>query len=159
MIRAIFAADEEDGIGYKGSLPWPHNSADLTWFRKTTHGGIVIMGRKTWDDPNMPKPLPNRYNIVVSSSYIPEGPNMTINIKQLKKVLKEVSNKPVWIIGGATLLQYCLPHCSELWISRISGIYDCDTHIPDYRKTFWLRQEIKQNSLTIEKWRKYEAIS
>lgn len=159
MIRAIFAADEEDGIGYKGSIPWPHNSADLKWFRKTTQGSIVIMGRYTWEDPKMPKPLPNRYNIVVSSRAIEDGPNIVINIKQVNKVLKEINKKPVWIIGGASLLSYCVPYCTELWISRISGNYNCDTFLPDYKKHFWLRQEIEYNALKIEKWRNNETIS
>lgn len=158
MIRAIFAADERDGIGLNNTLPWPHNSEDLRWFKQSTQGAIVIMGRKTWDDPKMPKPLPNRYNIVVSSQPIEQGPNLVVNIKQLDKILQQVS-KPIWIIGGASLLQHCLPKCKELWISRIAGDYNCDTHLPNYKNQFRLRQEIKYNSLTIEKWRNNEAIS
>ena len=158
MIRAIFAADECDGIGLNNTLPWPHNSEDLRWFKQNTQNAIVIMGRKTWEDPKMPKPLPNRYNIVVSSHSIEQGPNLVVTIEQLNKIIKQV-RKPIWIIGGAALLQHCLPQCEELWISRISGDYSCDTHLPAYKNNFWLRQSIKQESLFIEKWRNNEAIS
>ena len=67
MIRAILACDEDWGIGKAGTLPWPHNPADLKWFKETTSGGVVAMGKATWDSlPN--KPLPNRNNIVITSS-------------------------------------------------------------------------------------------
>lgn len=157
MIRAIVAADEEDGIGLNNSLPWPHKSEDLQWFKQSTQKAIVVMGRKTWEDPKMPKPLPNRYNIVVSSSYIEQGPNLVVTLDKLDKILQQV-NKPIWIIGGAKLLEHCLPVCKELWISRIAGNYNCDTYLPKYKDKFWLKQEIKSNTLSIEKWRNYEAI-
>ena len=67
MIKAILACDEDWGIGKDGELPWPHNSADLKWFKEITTGGVVVMGKSTWD--SLPfKPLPKRENIIVTRS-------------------------------------------------------------------------------------------
>jgi dihydrofolate reductase len=131
MIRAIFACDSTGGIGKNGTIPWPKNTADLKWFKETTTGEIVMMGRKTWDDPMMPKPLPNRYNIVVSDREVIHGPNMIVKRADVEKYLKMFRdiNKDVWIIGGGLLLSATVSMCDEIWISRISGDYDCDTRI------------------------------
>jgi dihydrofolate reductase len=131
MIRAIFACDSTGGIGKNGTIPWPKNTADLKWFKETTTGEIVMMGRKTWDDPMMPKPLPNRYNIVVSDREVIHGPNMIVKRADVEKYLKMFRdiNKDVWIIGGGLLLSATVSMCDEIWISRISDDYDCDTHI------------------------------
>jgi dihydrofolate reductase len=67
MIRAILACDRDFGIAKNGQMPWPKNTDDLKWFRSMTAGSCVVMGRKTWES-DMPKPLPNRVNAVVSSS-------------------------------------------------------------------------------------------
>ena len=67
MIRAILACDQDWGIGKDGDLPWPHNPDDLKWFKEQTTGSVVAMGKRTWD--SLPtKPLPNRNNVVVTSS-------------------------------------------------------------------------------------------
>ena len=65
MIKAILACDEDWGIGKDGDMPWPHNPADLKWFKENTTGGVVVMGKSTWD--GLPfKPLPKRENIIVT---------------------------------------------------------------------------------------------
>ena len=67
-IELIWAQDEQGGIGKNGKLPW-QISEDLKNFKKITSGFPVIMGRKTWN--SLPfKPLPNRRNIVLSSSMV-----------------------------------------------------------------------------------------
>ena len=66
MINAIFAVDHYGGMGFNGTLPWPHNAADLANFKKATTNHVVVMGRNTWDDPKMPKPLPERIVYVAS---------------------------------------------------------------------------------------------
>jgi dihydrofolate reductase len=161
MIRAIFACDSAGGIGKNGTIPWPKNAEDLKWFRENTTGQIVIMGRKSWDDPMMPKPLPNRYNIVVSDRLVFHGPNMILKRGDVDKYLKMFTDieKDVWIIGGARLFSSTLHLCDEIWLSRIEGDYQCDTHvtIPD---TFRLysTEELKERNLVIEKY-KNETVS
>ena len=158
-VRAIFATDEAWGIGKNGTLPWPKNSADLKWFRQCTEGDIVMMGRKTWEDPKLPKPLPNRYNIVVSDRGLAANdtrPNMVIKRDHVKQYLN-ILDKDVWIIGGAQLLNNTLPYVEEVWVSRIQGIYDCDVRIGIDPFDFKLYEshEYFDQKLSIEKHRRY----
>ena len=134
MIKAILACDENWGIGKAGTLPWPHNSADLKWFKQMTTGNTVVMGRKTWDSLPV-KPLPNRKNIVVSSNRV-EGADITIgNINGPVRfstvrlpMLKPVGD--IWLIGGATLIESCMDTIDEFWLNRVQGDYDCDVFLP-----------------------------
>jgi dihydrofolate reductase len=158
LIRAIFACDENWGIGKDNTLPWPHNPADLKWFKECTLGGVVVMGRHTWDSlPN--KPLPNRNNIVITSEVNPTyGPYHFVKYDSYKSTVKQMSLlQPVWIIGGARLLENSLDIVDEIWISRIQGIYDCDTYLP--RDVIELCYDLiscrtQDDGLHIEKWSK-----
>jgi dihydrofolate reductase len=117
------------GIGKNGDLPWPKNSDDLAWFKESTTGSAVVMGRKTWD--SLPKkPLPNRQNIVVSSKDI-DGATYTFNKENYEKYVVELNHEfPVWIIGGAQLVESCLSIIDELWLNNVGGNYECDTFLP-----------------------------
>ena len=155
MIRAIFAADDNMGIGKNGTIPWPKNMEDLKWFKKNTDGQIVVMGRNTWDDPMMPKPLSNRYSIVVSNRNMIDGPNMIIKRDSVERYLKMFTdvNKDVWIIGGGRLLTHTLHMCDEVWISRIKGNYECDVKVallPEFKVA--VTEEYHTRGLVIEKY-------
>ena len=130
MIRAILACDENWGIGKNGVLPWPHNPADLKWFKENTVNCTVVMGRKTWESLPM-KPLPKRENIVVSSTKV-EGADTTVSMSQLTRFTlpKLKSASDIWIIGGAQLIKHLLPYIDSIHLSRIEGVYECDTFLP-----------------------------
>jgi len=134
MIKAILACDDTGGVSKDGTLPWPNNSRDLKWFKDNTAGHVVVMGSTTWDDPHMPRPLPNRVNVLVTSrkddypgadTYI--GGNLVSGLKLLE------INHPgliTWVIGGPNIIEQTLGAIDEFYISRIPGDYDCDTHLP-----------------------------
>lgn len=131
MIRAIFACDENWGIGKDGTLPWPHQSEDQKWFKTMTQGDAVVMGRVTWEDPDMPKPLPKRENIVISSQEVSEGYDLKLTLDEAKTQLPIMNfEKNIWIIGGAQMLELLLDIVDEIHLSRIRGVYDCDTFLP-----------------------------
>jgi dihydrofolate reductase len=153
LIRAILAHDAMWGIGKNGDLPWPKNSDDLAWFKESTTGSAIVMGRKTWD--SLPKkPLPNRQNIVVSSKDI-DGATYTFNKENYEKYIVELNYEfPVWIIGGAQLVESCLSIIDELWLNDVGGVYDCDTFLPKQKITelfHWNTVEIRSFG-TITKW-------
>jgi dihydrofolate reductase len=161
MIKAILACDEQWGIGRNGTLPWPKNSADLKWFKQQTFGHIVIMGRRTWEAEGMPKPLPGRINIVITSNgSIDEGPNYTTTLEKLPTILDNY-NEEKWIIGGAILVENYIKSIDELYLSRIEGNWKCDTFLPEELITgnFVLQEVQNDRELTIEKWIKDEAVS
>jgi dihydrofolate reductase len=163
MIRAILACDEDWGIGKNGDLPWPHKPADLKWFKKCTDGGVVVMGRKTWE--SLPrKPLPNRVNYVVTSDPdIEEGYYGRFSSKDVGKAIHaliedRIEPKPdIWIIGGAQLVESCLSIIDEIWLSRIQGTYNCDTFLPRtlIETTYELISSEWEGDVYVDKWRKY----
>ena len=67
MIKAILACDDNGGVSKNGTIPWPKNTKDLSWFKKNTTNNVVVMGSKTWTDPLMPWPLQNRVNVLATS--------------------------------------------------------------------------------------------
>ena len=154
MIKAILACDQEWGIGKNGALPWPHNSADLKWFKQHTNNSTIVMGRKTWESLPV-KPLPNRENIVVTSGLI-KGPDVVVDMRSFYKILPQIKfQKDVWIIGGAQLIEHCLDIIDEFYLSRIEGVYNCDTFLPAdlIMDNFNLYDaEETDSDLYIEKW-------
>lgn len=162
MIRAILACDDEWGIGKNGGLPWPHNTADLKWFKQCTDGGVVVMGRKTWE--SLPrKPLPNRINYVITSNPdIEPGYYGRFSSKDIGRAIRStiqyrMTPEPdIWIIGGAQLVESSLTVIDEIWLSRIQGAYDCDTFLPSksIKDNYILSSITTKNNLYVEEWKK-----
>jgi dihydrofolate reductase len=154
MIRAILACDEDWGIGKDGSMPWPHNRADLQWFKKMTYGYSIVMGRNTWNSLPV-RPLPGRQNIVVSTTTV-EGATYTIGLgKDFKSQLVDLSLKqPLWIIGGGQLIEGCLDIIDEIWLSRIEGEYDCDVKLPSDKilEQFAFDSASPETDIYVERW-------
>lgn len=135
MIRSIFAVDISGGMGKDGSLPWPKDSEDLRWFKANTDGGIVVMGKNTWMDPMMPKPLPGRLNVVVANTnlHVCDAAHAVIPAAGLDQALRDLAEanpyKTVWIIGGAKLLSSTAHLVQGVHLTRFEDRYDCDVHI------------------------------
>ncbi len=134
MIKAIMAVDEKGGISKGKSMPWPKNSIDLKWFKENTINNIVIMGRKTWEDPFMPTPLKSRVNILITKKekfFFPEADyclngNIT---SQIKEIEKRYSDKDTFIIGGAEIINLTINIIQEFYLTRIYGNYSCEKFI------------------------------
>ena len=135
MIKAIFAIDEANGIGKNNKMPWPFNKEDLKLFKQRTTNQIVVMGKGTWDSSDMPTPLPNRTNIVVSNSknqirdadIVLSGP-VDLMADYLKSLSKK-SGKDVFIIGGAQILNLFKPYIEYVYLTKINGSYQCDVKL------------------------------
>lgn len=156
MIKSILACDENWGIGKAGTLPWPHNSADLKWFKQSTMNTTMVMGRNTWNSLPV-KPLPGRRHIVISKSEFTEfGPNVTrMYIEYFKKYYTMFGVIDFTIIGGAQLVESCLDIIDEFWLSHITGSYDCDVFLPkDLILEQFKQVEVEETvpELNITKW-------
>ena len=147
MIKAILACDRNGGIGKNGTLPWPHFSEDFAHFKRETTGFAVVMGSTTWKDPDMPKPMPLRINVVVSRNptedmfakahHIIRGQDIAKQIIKLRDSHLEVGMQ-VFIIGGKHLIEQCYDIIDEWFLTLIPGEYDCDTHLDlDYIRKTW----------------------
>ena len=162
MISAIMACDAAGGIGRHGSLPWPKNSEDLAYFKKTTANKTVIMGSATWQAEGMPKPLPKRTNVVVTHDpkkhpgahyYISDSNNLTSNIKSFED---PGSMDEVFVIGGANLIHQVLHSLDRFYLTRIPGEYKCDTFLDLHKieKLFHRTIVEKGSEATYEVWYK-----
>lgn len=137
----IVAHDLSNGIGAKGTMPW-HCPADMAYFKRTTVGNgpqnAVIMGRKTWESlPDAYRPLPNRTNIVVSST-LSSTDGCTV-VTTLDDALAFANNAPeVFVMGGGQLYKTAIQHpeCDRLLVTKIYQTFDCDTFFPDYHDAF-----------------------
>jgi dihydrofolate reductase len=130
MIRSIWAATKDGVIGRAGSIPWRYKG-DLARFKRMTTGGVVIMGRLTYE--SIGKALRGRTNIVVTSSPIAmsasasgDGESTSImratSVEQaLSRAYDEAPGKPFWFIGGARIYAAAMA-----WVDKIDV-----TTVPD----------------------------
>lgn len=133
MICTIFATDQLGTFGNRGSLPWPFHPEDMAWFKEHTTDQIVVMGRNTWDDPKMKKPLPNRINCVISSKPLQNYPTVRRFFGDYKKQIQEIQNlfpkKNVFILGGPSLIMECKDLIDYAYITHRKGAAFSDVRI------------------------------
>jgi dihydrofolate reductase len=131
MINALFAVDRNGGMGFNGTMPWPHNSADLKNFKQLTDGHVVVMGRKTWDDKNMPKPLKGRTTYVATNTnFLPHTLVIKGDMKEeILALEKKHPDKTIWVIGGPDLLAQCDGVFDRLYLTHYKGSFKIDTRI------------------------------
>ena len=130
MTLALIAAHDPNlVIGNEGELPW-HYSEDLKYFKRTTMGHPILMGRTVFEELNE-KPLPGRENIVLSRSREYEQVPTFSSINQALDYLKD--EEIVFCIGGGNVYQQMLPMADKLFITEIHQSYKGDTYFPEYR--------------------------
>ena len=127
-IVGIVAIDRNLAIGKGGTLPW-HYSADMRFFKQTTIGNAVVMGRRTWLTLN--KPLKDRMNIVLSSQ--PATTNSIVTLPDVKSVLTLAGSltRDLYVIGGAKVYQAFLPHIERWIVTKVPlSVEGADTFMP-----------------------------
>jgi dihydrofolate reductase len=140
----IVACDVNGGIGKDGSIPW-FLPEDLLHFKTITSlapigkHNALIMGRKTWE--SLPcKPLPNRLNIVISSTLYRKTPHdheeHCMVFPNLHSALEHIRNDSniykTFVIGGAKLYEEALEHrdCNKVYVTQLRDVFDCDVSFP-----------------------------
>lgn len=164
--KVIVALDCKNGIGKEGKIPWHKLQEDMKMFKKKTkkqhYQNIVIMGRKTWESIGS-KPLTERFNIILSKNknwLLLENDKAAhggfLCCESLIEALDYVErvyhlkndNLNVVIIGGQEVYQQAIqmPNCSRIYVTRINGDFNCDTHFPNIGKEYQLsiKQPIKR---------------
>ena len=130
-MNLIAAADENWGIGKNGGL-LAHISGDMKYFRETTKGKIVVMGRKTLEGLPGGQPLGNRINVVLSENpaYKIKGAVVCHNIDEALEYLKQFPAEDVYVIGGESIFRQLLEHCTAVYLTHIDYEYDADVKFP-----------------------------
>ena len=137
-ISLIVALSQNKAIGINNNLPW-HLPADLKFFKRTTLGKPVIMGRKTFD--SLGKALPGRTNIVVSANkdlQLPEGVILAHSLTEAINRLQHEGADEIFIIGGAQLFALALPMAERLYLTQVHTIItNADVFFPDFDHSHW----------------------
>jgi dihydrofolate reductase len=131
MIIGIAAVDRKNAIGKGGKLPW-HYSADMKFFRETTTGHAVVMGRKTW--LTIGKPLKDRLNIVLSRDSNIEPQDSLVVFSDIESVLSfnHSLTTDLFVIGGAQIYQAFLPHIQKWIITEVPlTVQGADAFMPE----------------------------
>jgi dihydrofolate reductase len=157
MIAAVFAVDSIGGMGWKGCIPWPHNKDDMKWFKTITQGQIVVMGKRSWESPDMPKPLPGRHNVVFTNEFFEQDDIEQIKgdvCEALKTIKQHNKKKNVFVIGGPNLLLQSKPALERVYVTRIPGEYLNDTqlNITDFLEGLILHQTVNLGSCIVEEY-------
>lgn len=149
-VSLIACVDIDNGIGLNGTIPWKL-PPDMKRFRELTTGGIVIMGRLTWESIGS-KPLPNRINIVVTSSPW-TIPRPTMACSQFVHAIDLAKSllKPIFIIGGSSIYAEGMKYASRVYLTRINKRYGCDVEFPNE-----LLESFKKRDIT--DWTDYLAL-
>lgn len=144
MEKAIIVAiADNNAIGRNNSLLW-HISEDLKFFRRTTSGCPVIMGRKTFE--SIGRPLPKRTNIVVSRGF--DGPEGVVVVPSLEDAYAAASaavsdpsaavSDRCFVIGGGQIYAQAMDHADRLVVTHVhTVIEDADTFFPPIDPTVW----------------------
>lgn len=134
MITLIAAMTRSRVIGKNNGLPW-HLPEDLKRFKRLTTGHPIVMGRSTYK--SIGKPLPNRTNIVLSSSL--EEQEGIVVCRSLQEALDAAQrvDKDIFIIGGASVYKQALPFADRLCLSWVVEDVKGDTYFPEVDWIEW----------------------
>jgi len=139
-LEIIVATDLRGAIGKDNKLLW-HLPADLKFFKETTRGHIVVMGRKTFE--SIGKPLPDRINIVLSGRLKSDGTILVVNTPE--EIFKySMEGKKIFIIGGAEIYRHFLPMAHVVYRTLVKKEYpEADTFFPmeEFYSQFSLQHE------------------
>ena len=136
-INLIAAVALNGAIGRGNSLMW-HISADLKFFKATTLGHPVIMGRKTFE--SLGKPLPKRLNIVISRGKpkLPESVLLAGNVQEAVRMCMQNGETECFVIGGGQIYAAAMDLADELYITRVGcSPEDADTFFPPIMADEW----------------------
>lgn len=138
-ISMIAAVGKNLELGKNNDLIW-HFKEDMKFFKETTMGHPVIMGRKTFE--SLPKALPGRKNIVISANpeYKADGAEVVSSVEEAIK-LAEVEDTDTFVIGGGRIYTEFLPYADNLYLTEINAdCPDADTYFPEFNKSDYIKE-------------------
>lgn len=132
MISIIAAVGQNNELGKDNALIW-NLPNDLKFFKKMTINHPVIMGKHTFN--SIGHPLPNRYNIVISTSL--EASEGVEVVRDFESILDRFLNSPeeVFIIGGSSLYHFFTPYASKIYLTEIEATAEADVYFPEFDKS------------------------
>ncbi len=147
MKLSLICAMASNGIiGRNNGLPW-QLPEDLKYFKTTTMGYSIIMGRKTWE--SIGQPLPGRTSIVVTrdADYVAEGAKVVHSIRDALRLAESIAiidgTEEAFVIGGAALYATAMPIADRFHLTRVHAEVVGDTVISGFDESEW--REVSRN--------------
>ena len=137
--KAIAAMSLNRVIGRGAEIPW-HLPEDFKWFKETTMGGVLVMGRRTFE--SIGRPLPGRETVVLSRSGFAHDKVRTVG--SLDELDPEDETRPMFIVGGAQVYEQALPRCSDLLLTIVKREVDGDVFFPKFEDRFTERETLRE---------------
>ena len=156
-VSIIVAVSENNVIGKNNDLIW-HLPKDMKFFKDTTRGHCVIMGRKNHESiPHKYSPLPERVNIIVTrkSEYIANGCIVANSLEKAIEIAKKNGDKEPFVIGGGQIYKLALERdlIDRVYLTRIHHYFDGDTYFPELSSD-WI--EISRQDFKADEKNKYD---
>ena len=133
-------------LGKNNDLIW-HLPNDLKYFKKTTDGCVVVMGKNTFK--SLPGVLKNRKNIVLTFpddlEELPEEVEIFHSISEFLETYKDYQEE-IFIIGGASIYRQFLPYAKTLYLTEVEGSADADVYFPEFDKSLYEKEIVLENS-------------
>ena len=129
--KAIAAMSENRVIGRGNEIPW-HIPEDFKWFKETTMGHVLVMGRRTFE--SIGKALPGRETMVLTRGEF-SHPDVTV-IGSLDEVTPKLEGRTAFIAGGAQIYEQALPRCSDLFLTLVKREVKGDVFFPEFEDHF-----------------------
>ncbi|MBR5647716.1 dihydrofolate reductase [Candidatus Saccharibacteria bacterium] len=142
MISIIAAIGKNNELGLNGDLVF-HLKDDMKYFRETTLGHKVVMGRKTWE--SLPGKLKDRTNIVISRHDV-EGADEHISDIESFITENQDTDEEIFIIGGGSIYAAFLPYAKNLYLTEVDSAANADVFFPDFDKSQYKKSIIKKGS-------------
>ena len=155
-ISIIVAVSENNVIGRNNNLPW-HLPADMKYFKDTTMGHFVVMGRKNFDSiPDKYRPLTGRTNVVVTrqNNFIAAGVQVAHSIKEAIQLAKEKNETECFIIGGGEIFSQSIDLCNRIYLTRIHHRIEGDVFFPELNQNKW--KEISRQDVNADEKNSYD---
>lgn len=141
-ISLILSVGKNNEIGRGNELIW-HFHTDMKFFRETTTGNTVIMGRKTFE--SLPKVLPNRRNIVISSDQALKIDGAEV-VHSVEEALDAAKGDTIFVIGGGKIYAEFLPFADQIYLTEIDDeCPEADTFFPQFDKSLYTREVLAEH--------------
>ncbi len=140
IVSMIAAMGENRVIGKDNDIPW-HLPDDFKYFKETTRGHHVIMGRKNWESLQQQfQPLPGRPNIVITrnNEYQANGATVVSSLEEALAMARQTNEVEAFIIGGGEIYRMGLSLCDRIYLTEIDGTFEGQVTFPEFSSDEWV---------------------
>jgi len=148
-ISMIAAMGANRVIGKDNGIPW-HLPDDFNYFKSTTKGHHIIMGRKNFESlPEKYRPLPDRTNFVITrnKNYFETGIEVFHNLEDSLAKTEQNNEEEAFIIGGGEIYKMGLDYCDRIYLTEINGTFDGDVFFPEFEKSAYTEVSRKHHGI------------